>query len=116
LRRREPLKMTSPLGTRDKNTRRQQELIALRKAHAKSKRRRGIAISAVGLAVASAVVTVMMPSSRPTSSSLADQSPTSPSDMQGISGDMPGIDMSPGPTDLPAAKPTPNPHSSDMPG
>jgi len=33
-----------------------------------------------------------------------------------MTGDMNGMDMYPVPKDIPATKPTPDPHSSDMPG
>jgi hypothetical protein len=36
--------------------------------------------------------------------------------MPGMTGDMNGMDMYPVPKDIPATKPTPGPHSSDMPG
>jgi hypothetical protein len=127
LRRWENLNMTSPLGTRNKNTLRQQELIARRKALAKSNKRRQIMISTFGLLVTSAVVVgavvaIMSFASKPTSSTLADQSLTSSGDSQGMSGDMPGMDMGPGSRDVPPASATPtptptsDPGSGDMPG
>ena len=116
--------MTSPFGTRDNDMRRQKELIALRRLQAKSKRHRSIVTSAFGLivvgaVVVGAVVAMMMFASKPTSS-LAGQSLTSSGDTQGMSGDMPGMDMGPGSSDVPAADPTPaptsDPGSGDMPG
>ena len=125
----EKQKMTSPFGTRDNNTPRQEELIALRRALARSNRRRSIVTSAFGLIVAvtvlaGAVVAMMMFTSRPASSALAGQSLTSSGDTHGMSGDMPGMDMGPGSRDVPAADPTPaatpaatsDPGSGDVPG
>jgi hypothetical protein len=117
--------MTSPFGTRDNDTRRQKELTALRRARAKSNRRRTIATSAFGLIVAGAVVVgavvaMMMFASGSTPSELAGQSLTSSGDTQGMSGDMPGMDMGPGSSDAATADPAPSPTSDsgsgDMPG
>jgi hypothetical protein len=116
--------MTSPFGTRDNDTRRQKELTARRRALARSNRRRSIVTSAFGLVVvgaviAGAVVAMMTFASKPTTSE-AGQSLTSSGDTQGMSSDMPGMDMGPGSSDVPEADPTPaatpDPGSGDMPG
>jgi len=116
--------MTSPFGTRDNDTRRQKELTARRRALARSNRRRSIVTSAFGLIVvgaviAGAVVAMMTFASKPTTS-VAGQSLTSSGDTQGMSSDMPGMDMGPGSSDVPEADPTPaatpDPGSGDMPG
>jgi len=116
--------MTSPFGTRDSDTRRQKELTARRRALARSNRRRSIVTSAFGLIVvggviAGAVVAMMTFPSKPTTS-VAGQSLTSSGDTQGMSSDMPGMDMGPGSSDVPEADPTPaatpDPGSGAMPG
>ena len=116
--------MTSPFGTRDSDTRRQKELTARRRALARSNRRRSVVTSAfalivVGAVIAGAVVAMMMIASRPTTS-VTGQSLTSSGDTQGMSSDMPGMDMGPGTSDVPEADPTPaptsDPGSGDMPG
>jgi hypothetical protein len=116
--------MTSPFGTRDNDTRGQKELTARRRALARSNRRRSIVTCAFGLIVvgaviAGAVVAMMTFASKPTTS-VAGQSLTSSGDTQGMSSDMPGMDMGPGSSDVPTADPTPaatpDPGSGDMPG